>query len=149
MKWTPKINRGSTFRVLITIRDKRGEPVPFSDTTFTITPSDDDPIQLTPGNGKLTITPFEWKGTWSNSTAYVEDDVVRHRGHLWIARQANTGSTPIGGSDWEGFATFVFLVPANETADYAWTEAAYNWSVTRGNGDIEDNYLKGTVRISD
>lgn len=149
MKWTPKINRGSTFRVPSTVLDSRKEPVFFSATNFTITPDSGDPIELNPGNGKLTITEFAWKGLWGKSVTYAEGDVVRHCPYLWIARRTNTGVTPVGGDDWEGFASFWFLISATETAGYSWTAALYNWSVTRGNGDVEDNYLKGQVRISD
>ena len=37
---------------------------------------------------------YRWRGAWSNSTAYVINDIVRHDGKAWVCINANTGDEP-------------------------------------------------------
>jgi len=44
---------------------------------------------------------LNWRGTWSNSTAYSVDDAVYYNGSSYVCIQANTGQTPTNTSYWE------------------------------------------------
>ena len=37
---------------------------------------------------------YRWRGAWSNSTAYVINDIVRHDGKAWVCINAHTGDEP-------------------------------------------------------
>jgi len=44
---------------------------------------------------------FNWRGAWNSTTAYAVGDVVGYSGASWIAKVANTGSTPaISNTNW-------------------------------------------------
>lgn len=146
--WVVSINRGSTFRVPITIADEAGAPTAFSDTTFTITPETGPPILLTPANGKLTITQFTWKERWWKETTYIINDVVLFKGKLWLALLPSTNHPPMTGMRWKLFSSFEFLIPDTETATYSWAKGTYVWRVVRTNGDVDNHYLSGDVEVN-
>lgn len=147
MEWIVTINRGSTFRMPVTITDEAGAPTSFLDTTFTITPETGATILLTPGNGKLKITPFVWRERWWKGTPYNINDVVLYKTKLWLAIQPNLNRVPITGAYWKLFSTFEFLITDDETSTYLWSKGTYKWKVVRSNGDVDGNYLNGAVEV--
>ena len=48
---------------------------------------------------------FRWRGAWSNTTAYVIDDIVSHEGSAWISTRNSTNQEPDGASNfWDLYA---------------------------------------------
>lgn len=43
---------------------------------------------------------MNWKGAWSNATAYLKDDAVSYNNASWIALVGNTNVTPVAGATW-------------------------------------------------
>src|SRR5207253_2017971 len=43
---------------------------------------------------------LNFKGEWNTSISYITDDSVSYNGSSWIAKQANSGSTPAEDADW-------------------------------------------------
>lgn len=46
---------------------------------------------------------LQYRGAWSNATAYDVNDLVANSGKKWIALVASTNSTPVEGTDWTAF----------------------------------------------
>jgi hypothetical protein len=60
-------------------------------------------IQGTPGVQGSDGNSFKWRGAWSNTTAYITDDVVELSGTTYIALQASTNQNPSVGQPSNAF----------------------------------------------
>ena len=47
-----------------------------------------------PGQAGADGAGYRWRGAWSNTTAYVINDIVRHDGKAWVCINAHTGDEP-------------------------------------------------------
>jgi hypothetical protein len=59
-----------------------------------------------PTGGGGTTPAADWKGLWSDATAYAIGDIVYDSAsNVWQAQAVNTGVTPVGGADWSLIGT--------------------------------------------
>src|SRR4051794_6988642 len=74
-------------------------------TTFAVTPGGAVTASSFAGDGAALTNTLHSRGDWSAVAVYVKDDVVLYGGASYIAKQANTNSTPSATStDWQVFA---------------------------------------------
>jgi hypothetical protein len=61
---------------------------------------------LTGASGSGGSGSFNFRGAWSNVTAYAQQDMVTRKGSVWVAAQGNTGVDPYtdNGTNWTLFA---------------------------------------------
>lgn len=78
----------------------------------------------------------DYRGAWSNLTAYIETDLVTYGGSVWYALAGSTGVTPVEGASWTLF------IPGATVADNSLTTAKYQ------DDSVTDLKLSPAVRTS-
>ena len=66
--------------------------------------NNDTPPLLVP-KWELIADGVSWKGAWANSTAYVEGDIVKYGGTVYLCADAHTSGAPVIYDDQGGIAS--------------------------------------------
>ena len=88
------------------------------------------------------VAKLVWKGDWSNSVAYIANDVVHWRSHTYVAVRGNTGQQPddttywnllVGGLDWRGDYSSSNTYYANDLVFYVTSNRGDVWICKQDN----------------
>lgn len=90
---------------------------------------------------------LNWRGNWSNATAYAVNDVVNHNGALYFATASNTNVTPTNTSHWQPAGTALpTWEKLNESGVSLLTDGKYLSNVWDALGNLTDT--SGEVAIA-